>query len=137
MKFLLPLLRNNLLQLSHANQLRYADAGGPHHGGVVAGGADGKAQPGAQETHHGGTGEYNDCRRDDQLIPAARKGQRCFGQREDCVRLDQRQRGRKVHDRQIDGIKAGVHDDARHDALDAEAGLQKGCDETGAHAIFI
>lgn len=25
MKFLLPLLRNNLLQLSHANQLRYAD----------------------------------------------------------------------------------------------------------------
>ena len=26
MKFLLPLLRNNLLQLSHANQLRYADA---------------------------------------------------------------------------------------------------------------
>lgn len=25
MKFLLPLLRNNILQLSHANQLRYAD----------------------------------------------------------------------------------------------------------------
>ena len=29
----------------------------------------GKAQPGAQETHHGGTGDHNDCRRDDQLIP--------------------------------------------------------------------
>ena len=109
------------------------DAGRPHHGGVVAGRPDGQAQPGAQKSHHPGTGQRDDHHGQHQLIPAARKGQRCFGQREDRVRLDQRQRRRKAHDRQIDGIKAGVHDDARHDALDAEAGLQKGCDETGAH----
>ena len=35
---------------------------------------------------------------------------------------------------QVDGVQAGVDDDARHDALHTEAGLQKGCHETGAHA---
>ena len=118
---------------AHCDGEGRVDAGGPHHGGVVAGGADGKAQPGAQETHHGGTGEYNDRRRDDQLIPAARKGQCGFCQREYRIGLDQGHRGRKAHDRQIDGVQAGVHDDACHDALNAQTCLQKGGDKARTH----
>ena len=68
-----------------------------------------------------------------ELIPAARKGQRGFCQREHCIGLDQGHRGRKAHDRQIDGVQTGVHDDTCHDALNAQTCLQKGSDKTRTH----
>ena len=51
------------------------DAGSTHHGSVIAGGTDREAEAGAEEAHHGGTGQRDDCRRQHQLIPAAREAQ--------------------------------------------------------------
>ena len=51
------------------------DAGSAHHGSVVTGGADGQAQPGAEEAQHRRTGKQDHGQRDGQLIPAAKEAQ--------------------------------------------------------------
>ena len=65
------------------------DAGSTHHGSVIAGGTDRKAEAGSEEAHHGGTGQRDDYRRQHQLIPAAREAQGALGDGEDGIGLDQ------------------------------------------------
>ena len=65
------------------------DAGSPHPGGIIAGGADGKPQPRAQKAQHRRAGDGNDNCRQHQLVPAAQKAQRSFCHGEDGRGLDQ------------------------------------------------
>ena len=118
---------------AHHDGVARVDAGSADHGGVVAGGPDGQAQPGAEEPDHQHAGDQDDRRHQNQLIPAAGKGQQLFPEGEHRVHPHQAHVGGEAHHRQVDGVQAGVDDDAGHDAFHPEARLQKGCDEAGQH----
>ena len=112
------------------------DGGGAHHVGVVAGGADSKTQPRAQEQcqkrHHQRHGHQSHHQL--ILVGQERALQQRLGLGEHGLGFIHVQQGGAVHDGDIDGVEAGVDDDARQKAVDAHFRLQQGGDEAGEHA---
>ena len=109
------------------------DGGGADHVGIVAGGADGQTQAGAQKQgqkyHHGGYGDD----RHQQLILLGKDGalQQSPGLGEHGLGFVHVQQGGAAHDGDIDGVEPGVDNDARQEAVDAHFRLQQGGDEAG------
>ena len=109
------------------------DRGGADHIGIVAGGADGQAQAGAQKqgqkNYHGNNGDD----RHQQLILLRKNGalQQSPGLGEHGLGFVHVQQGGAAHDGDIDGVKPGVDNDARQEAVDAHFRLQQGGDEAG------
>ena len=58
------------------------DGAGPDHVRIVAGGPDGKAQPGFQEQNHGDTRKGGNHNGGDQLVGSAQSG---FQEGEQCI----------------------------------------------------
>ena len=110
---------------------RRVDGGGTHHVGVIAGGADGKAHPGAQEQDQQQADDHGDDRGHQQLVRehiAKKRLRHC----KDGLRFQHWHVGGKAHNRQVDGVQPRVGDDAGEDRRHAQAGLQSGCDKAGS-----
>ena len=107
------------------------DGAGPDHVRVIAGGADGKAQPGAQEEDEQHTDHQGDEGRHNQFVGGVLPHQ-VLGDGEHRGGFEHGHVGGKAHDSQVDGVQSGVGDDAGQDGGHAQAGLQKSGDKARA-----
>ena len=105
--------------------------GRAHHVGVVARGADGEAEARAQEEREEDNHENHGDEGHQELILGRQGGslQEILRQGEDGLGLVHVQERGIAHDGDVDGIEAGVDDDAGKEALDPHAGLEQGRDE--------
>ena len=112
------------------------DRGGAHHVGVITGGADGQAQPGAQKRDEQGADGHRDNHCDQQL-GGGTLAESALRRRKDGHGLEHRHIGGKAHDRKVYRIKPRVGDDACQNGGHCQPRLQKrrdkACGGTGQH----
>ena len=104
------------------------NGGRAHHIGVVAGGADGKTEPGFQEEAEEDAHKHDRDDRDGELILSGKGGAReqVFHVGKDARRLIHIENRRAAHDGDIHRVERSVDDDAREQAVDAHFRLQHG-----------
>lgn len=102
------------------------------HVRVIAGSADGQAQPSAEERDEQRADHNGDKRRHDELIGCAlAKNALCSGK--DCFGFQHGHVGGEAHDRKVDRVQPRVGDDARQNRRHSELCLQKRGDKARRH----